>query len=76
MIPRRQNLIKTYNLSKWDDYGLNGWAYNEEEFNKLSFTFDIRHPLYIPLFHLLNYDDKLLIDDDDTKENNQKYIFK
>ena len=66
-------LVKSYNLSQWDDYGLYGWVDNDED-NKLSFEFDINHPLYIPLFHLLNYDDKLLIDDDDTQENDKKYM--
>jgi len=67
-------VIKTYSLSQWDDYGLNGWINNDDNVKKISFVFDIDHPLYIPLFHLLNYDDELLIDDDDTMSNNQKYL--
>lgn len=69
-----KEVIKTYTLSQWDDYGLNGWIYNEKEINNISFNFDENHPLYFPLFHLLNYDDELLIEDDDTRENNKKYI--
>jgi len=37
-------------------------------------TFDKRHPLYIPLIHLLNGDDELIIDDDDTHELNENYM--
>ena len=68
------NIIKTYSLSQWDDYGFNGWSNNDENTDKLSFIFDISHPLYVPLFHLLNYDNELLIDDDSTKENKKNYI--
>ena len=67
------NVKKTYTLSQWDDYGLNGWVNEDKNINKISFEFNIGHPLYIPLFHLLNYDDELIIDDD-TVENNKKYI--
>ena len=61
-------------MSQWDDYGFNGWIYNDKEINSISFNFDKNHPLYFPLFHLLNYDDELLIDDDATRENNKIYI--
>ena len=69
-----REVIKTYSLSQWDDYGFNGWIYNDKEINSISFNFDKNHPLYFPLFHLLNYDDELLIDDDATRENNKIYI--
>ncbi len=65
---------KTYSLSQWDDYGLNGWTDNDENVNKVSFEFDMDHPLFLPLLHLLNYDDELTIDDDDSVENNKKYM--
>jgi hypothetical protein len=67
-------LIKTYDLSQWDDYGFNGWVPNEDKVKNISFEFEMSHPLYFPLFHLLKYDDELLIDDDDTRENNKKYM--
>ncbi len=67
-------VVKTYTLSRWDDYGFNGWIDNDEDIQKLSFEFDLNHPLYLPLFHLLNYDDELLIDDDDSVEDNKKYM--
>ncbi len=68
-------LDKTYCLFKGDDYGFTGWTPSEkQDINKISFEFDINHPLYMPLFHLLNYDDELLIDDDDSVEDNKKYM--
>ncbi len=66
---------KIYSLSQWDDYGLNGWTHNDCEIDKISFEFDISHPLYMPFFHLLNYDDELIIDDDDTREFDKKYMY-
>ena len=68
------DIQKTYSLSQWDDYGLNAWIIDNNGVNKVSFEFNLEHPLYIPLLHLLNYDDELIIDDDDTVENNIKYI--
>ena len=68
------NVIKTYSLSQWDDYGLNGWSNNNEDLDRISFEFDMNHPLFFPFFHLLDYDDELLIDDDDTREKNKKYM--
>ena len=67
-------LLKTYSLSQWDDYGFNGWISKDNEDKKISFEFDINHPLYFPLFHLLNYEDELLIDDDESNECNKKYM--
>lgn len=68
------DLIKTYSLSQWDDYGLNSWINDDEDVTKISFEFDMNHPLYFPLFHLLNYDNQLIIDDDGTMEENKKYM--
>jgi len=66
------NLEKSYTLSKWDDYGFNAFSYEDK--NELSFDFDINHPLYFPLLHLLNEDELLIIDDDGTAELNKKYL--
>ena len=64
---------KTYTLSQGDDYGFGGWQSSDSP-NRLSFEFDIDHPLYLPLFHLLNYDGNLLIDDDETIDDFKKYM--
>ena len=67
-------VVKTYNLCRWDDYGLNGWIDDDDEVKNISFDFDINHPLYYPLLHLLNNEDELLIDDDSTREYNKNYM--
>lgn len=65
---------KNYRLNRWDDYGFVGWSNDKKDINKLSFEFDKDHPLYIPLLHLINFDEEILIDDDDTYEINKKYL--
>lgn len=67
-------VVKSYTLSQWDDYGFRGWASDDEDIKRLSFEFDMTHPLYIPLIHLLNYDEELVIDDDDTREENKNFM--
>lgn len=71
-------LIKNYKLSRWDDYGFSGWISKDiadnENINLLSYDFEIDHPLYLPLLHLLQGDEQLIIDDDNTAEFNKKYM--
>ena len=67
-------LKKGYSLSQWDDYGLNAWIEDDNESDIISFEFDVSHPLYIPFFHLLNYDEQLIIEDDGIKEYGKKYL--
>lgn len=65
---------KNYCLRRWDDYAFNAWCGDIRNLTKLSFEFNIDHPLYIHLFHLLNYDDEVIIDDDDSMGFNKKYM--
>lgn len=71
------NIVK---FSRWDDYNFSSYydydiSYEEEKkINKQSHTFEKNHPLYIPLLHLLNGVEELIIDDDETQENNKKYM--
>lgn len=70
---------KSYDLGRWDDYGFKGYIHTsnyEEELSikKLSFDFDKEHILYIPFLHLLKGEDELIIDDDNTYEENKKYM--
>ena len=71
-------LVKQYRLSKWDDYGFSGWMNTGHDsisdINALSYDFEIEHPLYLPLLHLLQGDEQLIIDDDETSELNKKYM--
>ena len=77
-IIEENNVQKAFRLSRWDDYGFNGWVNTDfDEFknmHEVSFEFDYEHPLYIPLLHLLNGDKELIIDDDDTYEDMEKYM--
>ncbi len=65
--------IKSYTLCRYDDFFFEGWNTKDNTKN-LSFSFDVGHVLYLPLLHLLNYDDQLVIDDDDTLETNKKCL--
>ena len=71
-------VVKNYTLSRWDDYGFNTWINANldelENINKVSYEFDIEHPLYKPLLNLLDNDEELIIDDDNTYEFNKKYM--
>lgn len=64
---------KCYTLSRWDDYEFNASS-NCNEYRKLSYEFDLEHPLYFPFLHLLNNDSELIIDDDNTYELEKKYM--
>lgn len=70
-----KKFLKSYTLSMSDDYLFS--AFTDEDIytiDKISFEFNDNHPLYIPLLHLLNNDDELIIDDDATRELNKNYI--
>jgi len=69
-----EKLIKRYGLARWDDYGFQAWTPDRDEKQEVLFEFDIEHPLYIPLLHLINYDEELLIDDDLIEEINKRYL--
>lgn len=65
---------KIYYLKQLDNYSFTGWINNtNKDIDRVSFEFDINHPLYIPLLHLLNYNEELIIEDDSIKEKNSKY---
>lgn len=64
---------KNYTLSKWDDYGFRAYSVSDNLI-KLSYEFDVEHPLYFAFLHLLNNDFELIIDDDHTYELEKKYM--
>ena len=74
----RKETTKIMKFHSWDDYSFDSWyAEDFEEYKKSSIqshTFEKEHPLYIPLLHLLNGEEELIIDDDETAELNQKYM--
>ena len=65
-----------YRLHRSGDYTFTTYNFNNEDLHdrEISFTFDINHPYYMPFLHLLNGDDELIIDDDDTREDMLKYM--
>ena len=67
-------LKKIYTLSMWDDYNFNSYVDSYDTNDIVSYEFDKNHPLFLALFHLLNYDEELLIDDDGTIEEEKKYL--
>ncbi len=67
-------LKKIYTLSVWDDYNFNSYVDSYDTSSIVSYEFDKNHPLFLALFHLLNYDEELLIDDDGTIEEGKKYL--
>ena len=73
-----KNIRKVLTLSRWDDYGFKSWQdidYDEyDKTTRLIHVFDKEHPLFVPLFNLLNGNKELIIDDDATSELNKKYM--
>ena len=71
-------LIKNYKLCRWDDYGFTGWI--KMDYDKyikndsLTYEFNIDHPMFFPLLHLLQNNEYLVIDDDETQELDKKYM--
>ena len=65
-----------YRLYRTSDYTFTANDFNDGDLHdrEISFTFDINHPYYMPFLHLLNGDDELIIDDDDTREDMLKYM--
>lgn len=68
------NIVSSYNLTRTDDYNFYSIDFEDDEGDRLSYPFGIDHPLYIPLLNLLQGDKELIIDDDATSGDNQKYI--
>ena len=64
----------SYDLCQSDDYGFYAMGTNDFEGDTLTFSIDKNNPLYIPFLNLLNKDKSLIIDDDLTRELNQKYL--
>ena len=65
-----------YRLYRTDDYTFTAYDFNDDHVHdrEIAFRFDINHPYYMPLLHLLSGDDELVIDDDNTREDMLKYL--
>ena len=67
-------VIKNYIFSEDDDFLFDAYAKTKNTKNNIVFKFDINHPLYFPLKHLLLNDNELIIDDDHTRHIEKKYL--
>jgi len=65
---------KNYSFHQYYDYNFNVFLSNKIDDDHITFEYDIDHPLYFAFLHLLSGDDSLLIEDDDTREYNKKYL--
>ena len=68
------DLEKSYTLLQWDDYFLNAFSVQDKNAENVSFDFDINHPLYFPLRHMLKDDESLIIYDDDAIDDEKKHL--
>lgn len=73
-----KDIKKNIRFSRWDDYSFKSWysmKYEDYELLKNELhIFEKNHLLYLPLLHLLNGEKELIIDDDEVKELNEKYM--
>lgn len=71
-------ISKSYRMCKNGGYHFSGWfndsAAAKEQIQSVTYDFNIEHPLYEPLLHLLGNDDTLVIDDEKTTEIVKKYM--
>ena len=68
--------IKTIRLNMWDDFAFTGYSsdnYNDN-IEVIDFKFDSNDPLYFPLNRLLEYQNPIIIDDDETYGELRKYM--
>jgi len=74
VLNENKDIIKTMDFAIEGCFDFIFHAMNfSEETNLLTFEIDRENPIYIPLVKLIN-NDKLLIDDDLTRESNKKYL--
>lgn len=74
---RKNDDVNILTFHRGWDYSFNSYCTKNNELENIkceSHIIDKTNPLYIPLLHLLNGENELIIDDDDTREINQKYM--
>ena len=65
---------KILTMSMTDDFGFEAFTFSDEETNSVNFSIPQYDPLYKHLNTLLGANDDLIIDDDMTAEEKQKYM--
>jgi hypothetical protein len=66
--------LKVLTMSMTDDFGFEAFTFSDEETNSVNFSIPQYDPLYKHLNTLLDANDDLVIDDDMTAEEKQKYM--
>lgn len=66
-------LIKSLCLYIWDDICFKAYS-KDRNINYIDFDIDINNPIYFCVKHLLDGDNELIIDDDDTYGRLNKYL--
>ncbi len=66
--------LKVLTMSMTDDFGFEAFTFSDEETNSVNFSIPQYDPLYKYLNALLDSNDDLVIDDDMTAEEKQKYM--
>lgn len=67
-------LLKSINMSIWDDIAFHGYSHDVSNLNNLTFEYDVENSIYFCLDRLLGNDNVLVIDDDDTYESMEKFM--
>ena len=65
---------KILTMSMTDDFGFEAFTFSDEETNSVNYSIPQYDPLYKHLNTLLGANDDLIIDDDMTAEEKQKYM--
>ena len=66
--------LKVLTMSMTDDFGFEAFTFSDEETNSVNFSIPQYDPLYKHLNVLLGTNSDLIIDDDMTAEEKQKYM--
>lgn len=66
--------LKVLTMSMTDDFGFEAFTFSDEETDSVNFSIPQYDPLYKHLNTLLGANDDLIIDDDMTAEEKQKYM--
>lgn len=68
---------KMYKLNCGENYSFEGWINadikTKQSIDSISFELDSTHPLYLPFQNMLQEDEKLIINDENTPSENSKY---
>ena len=74
----KDEIYKSYKLNRGDEYSFNGWInakpQEKKKMEEVSFDFDINHPIYTPLLHMLGYNEKIIVRDGINPKRKNKFV--